>query len=211
MKPRALLTGAAALAILTACSSTSEGAVEPEAPPSQTSSPASPTGLPLTAHVVTDLVGFSPSQEPVVQDVATFAQDHDKTAADLIASGLISGTTVHFEPDSKVPGNAISIAEQFATAEQAAVEGERLFAANAEPDKGATGVPLEVPGIPEVSATTITGTFRGQPFTSVEIVFVEAEVVHELFAIGAGRLVSSQDLVEAATELYVRVHDHPVE
>lgn len=209
MNPRLLLTTVAVLATLTACSNTPDTSTEEAAAP-ETSASVPPTALPLTSHVVTELAGFKSGAAPVVQDLPTFAKAHHKTVAELTKIGLTSGTTVPFKPDADIPGNAFSIAEQFSSPEEAATEAARLYAANAEPDEGATGAPLDIPGIPGVKATRVTGDVEGNPFTSVEIVFVDGNVVHELFAIGGGPVVSPPEMVAAATVLYTEIHGHPV-
>ncbi len=208
MNPRPMLATVVALVGLAGCANGTESRAA--GGPDQTTSTATAAAVPLAQHVVTDLAGFTAKASPVVQDVEAFARAHEKDAAELTRAGMVGGVTVQFQPDGKIPGNALSLAQEFGTAEQAEVEAARLFAANAEPDKGSTASPLPVPGIPGARATSVTGSFKGQSFTSVEIVFVDETVVHELFAIAGDPVVSVPELVRAATGLYAVIHGHPL-
>lgn len=211
MTARLATFAAASLLVLAACSSTQNNSTQSRSSaPVEATTPA-PDPLPLTSHVVTELTGFTSNGTPTHQTVKAFAKAHHKTVAQLHAIGVVGGVTVKFQPAAKLPGNALSVAEEFGSADAATIEADRLFAANAEPDPGAKAAPLAVPGIPGVQAVQITGKFQGHRFTSVEIVFVQETVVHELFAIGAGPLVSVPDLVAAATAMFIAIDGHPLQ
>lgn len=189
---------------LTACGSNSSDSS------AQTSS--APKALPLSSHVLgaDTLKGFTAKGTPARQDLAAFAKAHDKTVAELEGIGLVAGSTQMFQPDKSQPGNALSIAEEFASAKAATAEADRLFAVNSKPDPGAKATALDVPGIPGVQAVEITGSREGHPFTGVEIVFTDGTVAHELFAIGVDPLVSTSTLVAAASKLFKDIEGHPL-
>lgn len=204
MYRRLAVSALAAALFLSACSSNDPDSTPPE------SSTSTPAAVPLTGHVVTSIPGFKAQAAPTLQDVAAFAAAHDKKATDLTAAGLVAGVTVQFSPEGDAPGNALSIAEQYATPAQASAEAKRLFAANSEPDPGATATPIAVEGVPGAMAVAITGEFQGHPFSSVEIVYVDGAVVHELFAIGAKPNVDPQAFTAMVTAIYAATSGHPV-
>ncbi len=200
--------GTALLVALTSCggsTATPTGAATP--PPEPT-----PAALALSEHVLsgTDLPGFVSDAEPTVQDLAAFAEEHDKDITKLERSGMVRGTTVQFEPATQAHAFALSIAAQYTTEDAAQREADRLFAANSEADPGMKVTPLEVPGIAKAQAVTKTGARKGTPYTGVEIVFVDDTVLHEVFAIGTDPVVSVASILESVQSLYAKVHGHPV-
>jgi hypothetical protein len=212
----ALATTALLLTLATACGTDDDpaaSATEPATTPpvAQTSAPA-PAPLGLDAHVVAghDLPGFVAQDEPVVQDLKTFARQHDKTVAELRRTGMVAGAGVMFDPAGAGEGFGMSVAARFGTEDQATTEAERLFAANAEPEDGMESSPIEVPGVPGAHAVTLSGRQGGTSFTGVEIVFADGVVTHELFAFGEDSDFDPQAMVAAATELYERVAGHPL-
>lgn len=194
----------AALALLSACSSGSDGAKEAVA--------ATPSPLPLTAHVIPadGLPGFEADGAPTAQTKAEFAEQHDKTVAELDKIGVLSGAGLEFSPDDKNPGIGMSIALQFSSAEEAEAEAARLFASNSEAEEGTTATMVDVPGIPGGKAVQLDGEMKGQPVRGVEIVFVAEDVLHEIFAFTLVDAISVEDLIAAATELYDEVDGRPV-
>ena len=167
--------------------------------------------LPLSDHVVTKSDNFKLTEKPTVQSVDEFAAAHEHNASELQERGLVRGTTAEFAPkDEDFFGHALSVAEEFETAEQAQAEADRLFASNSEPPPGATVRPLEIGGIPGVQAVAITGDFEGTSAAGVEIVFVDGNVLHEIFAMGAESLINVDDFVAAAEALYASIADHAV-
>ncbi len=209
MNPRLATLAIVTTLWLSACSSSDTESATSNPRPSS-AAPVTETPLALTSHVIANLPGFKASAEPQLQDLVAFAKAHDHKAADLEAAGLVAGVTVMFTPNGEVPGNALSIAEQFSTPAQATTEAQRLFAANAEPDPGATATPITVDQIPGAQAVAVTGKFKGHPFSSVEIVYVEGSVVHELFAIGGDPLVDPTAYVEMISELHQSTSGHPI-
>ena len=92
--------------------------------------------------------GFTTEAVAEYQDLATFAAEHDKTVAELRKTGMVAGSSLVFEPTADVEGFGLSVAAEFETDAQAVTEGNRLFAANSEPEKGSTVTALDIPGIP---------------------------------------------------------------
>ena len=172
---------------------------------------AAPSALGLEAHVVDGdaLPGFAAHGRPVVQDLKTFAREHDKTVAELRRTGMVAGSSLMFDPAAG-DGFAMSIAARFADEDQARTEAARLFAANAKPEDGTRVAPLTVPGVPDARAVTLSARQGGTSFTGVEIVFADGVVTHELFAFGEESRFDPQDAVSAAAALYERVAGHPL-
>ncbi|MDZ5619563.1 hypothetical protein [Nocardioides bizhenqiangii] len=166
--------------------------------------------LTLDEHVLTEIAGFDADGTATVQGVAAFAKAHQHKPEELRERGLVRGVTQTFAPEGKAFGQGFSVAEEFATAEQAGDEAERLFASNSAPPRGAEAVPLEVPRVPDADAVVITGDFEGEPVTGVEIVFVDGVVLHELFVVGEDPLVSPAVLADAAADLYESVTGRPL-
>lgn len=167
-----------------------------------------PAPLPLTAHVLTDLAGFEAGETQLL-DVPAFAEEHGKTVAELEELGMVAAAATMFDPSSG-PGTAMSIAQQFEEADRAEAEAARLFAVNAEPDRGTSVAPLEVPGIPGAQAVTLAATQGGKELVAVEIVFVTEAVVHEVFAFSTVDGLDVDAVVASVTALYEGVAGRPV-
>jgi hypothetical protein len=204
MTVRQTFAAIAALTLISACSSTADGDTKAAV---ATRSPS-----PLTAHVIPadGLPGFSADGEPALQTKAEFAEQHDKTVAELDKIGVLSGAGLEFDPEDKNPGFGMSIALQFSSAEEAETEAARLFASNSDAEEGTTVKRLEVPGIPGGRAVQLDGEMKGQPVRGIEIVFVEGTVLHEIFAFTLVDAISVEDLIAAATDLYDEVAGRPV-
>src|SRR5687767_1522253 len=114
MMVRRSLALLAALSLFSACSAQSDD-------DETAAAEATPSALPLTAHVVPadGLPGFGADSEPVAVTKAAFAEQHDKTVAELDKMGMLSGASLEFGPDDENPGTAMSIALHFSSAEQA--------------------------------------------------------------------------------------------
>lgn len=208
MKLRSPLAALVALALFSACSPAPPGDAEAVA---AAPSP-SPSPLPLTAHVVPadGLPGFSAKGRPAAMTTAEFAAQHDKTEAELADIGMVAGAGLEFVPEGDAPGLAMSLAQQFASTGEAEREAERLFAANAEPEKGTTVTPIEVPEIPGGMAVQLDGKMGGQQVRGLELVFVEGDVLHEIFAFTLAEAISIEDLVTVATTLHAEVEGSAV-
>jgi hypothetical protein len=211
MKLRILLPALSLLLLPAGCGNDDPGPTAAE--PTASSSTPAPAPLPLTDHVVPpgDLPGFTTDAVAEHQDLAAFAAEHDKTVAELRKTGMVAGTSLFFEPTAEVEGFGLSVAAEFETEAQAIAEGNRLFAANSEPEPGSTVSPLDVAAIPGAQAVTLAGKDGGKTFNGVEIVFADGLVVHELFAIGEDPAIAVEDLVAVATALYERVAGHPLQ
>jgi len=219
---RRTLTGsAAALALtvsLTACSGDDPDrseASDAAAPTDATAEPiveeTSAAALPITDHVlgVDGLPGFAADGTPEAQTVREFATAHEKTVAELRRSGLRSGSTLTFEGD-EFEGFALSIAAAYVDAAAAETEAERLFTSNTVGDPAIEARPLSVPGVPGVRAASLHGSEDGTRLTGVEIVFVDGDVTHEVFAVGEAKGFDLDAVIAAVTELHARVAGHPL-
>ncbi len=204
MMVRSSLAAIAALTLFSACSAGSDNSPQKSA--------ATPDALPLTSHVVAaeDLPGFSTDGEAKALTKAEFAEQHDKTVAELDEIGMLSGAGIEFTPDDENPGTAMSVALLFSSAAEAEKEAARLFASNSEAEDGTTVTPVEVPGIPGGKAVQLDGEMEGQQVRGLEIVFVEGAVLHEVFAFTLAEVFSVEGLIAAATDLYNTVDGRPV-
>ena len=194
------------LLALTGCAEDTRSAADAPAPAAATTT--APEPLPLTSHVLTDLAGFEAS-EPQLLDVPAFAEEHGKTVAELEEAGMVAAAATLFDPASG-PGTARSSAQQFDEPGRADAEAARLFAANAEPEKGTTVSALQVPGIPGAQAVTLAASQGGKDLAAVEIVFVTDAVVHEVFAFSTADGLDVEAVVASATALYEGVEGRPV-
>ena len=209
MNKRLLLATLPFLLLPTGCgahdanpTSASERSAEPSSPP-----------VGLAGHVVPadGLPGFTSDSEARRLSLASFAEEHDKTVAELRRSGMVAAASMVFEPSTKRQGFGLSVAAEFATEKQAEAEADRLFAANSEPEEGSTVAPLQVPAIPGAQAVTFTGSDGGLSFIGVEIVFTDGLVMHEIFAMGEAPVLDVADVMAAATALYERVAGRPLD
>lgn len=209
---RGLAASAAVLALalsITACGDddpdpkpTTQDATTPAAEPA-------PEPLPISEHVlgVDELPGFAAEAPPEVQSLHAFAEAHEKPVAELRESGLRSGSTLFFE-GAAFEGFALSVAAEYVDATAAETEAARIFASNTEGDPAIKARPLTVPGVPDVRAASLHGTDGGTRLTGVEIVFVDGEVMHEVFAVGEASAFDLDAVVAAVTGLYDRVAGH---
>ena len=209
MNKRLLLATLALLLLPASC-----GNDDPE-PTSATEPAAEPAAAPPLTHAehvvpADGLPGFTSDNEARRLSLSTFAEEHEKPVAELRRAGMVAGASMTFEPATKVQGFGLSVAAEFATAEQAEAEADRLFAANSEPEQGSTVDPLQVPGIPGAQAVKLAGSDGGLSFRGVEIVFTDGVVMHEIFAMGEQPAIVVADVVAAATALYERVAGRPL-
>lgn len=208
-----LATGAAGLVLaisLTGCGSDDDqSAGAPETTPVAEETQAAP--LPITDHVLggDELPGFAADGAPEVQSLAAFAEAHEKPVAELRESGLRSGSTVFFEGED-FDGFALSVAAEYVDSGAADAEAERLFASNTEDDPSIEARPLEVPGVPDARAASLHGNDDGMELTGVEVVFVEGEVMHEVFAVGQASGFDLDAVLAAVAELHERVAGRPL-
>ncbi len=184
----------------TAAESSSPPVVEPE-----------PQPLPLLAHVLPAdaIAGYAADGDAEVLSLAEFADAHGKTPAELRASGFVEAAALQMAPVTG-EGFAMSISAVYATPEQAQAEGERLFAANSEPDPGSSAELVDVPGAPDVDAVRLTGRKGRKAFTGVETVFVDGAVLHEVFAVGVDPLLDVDALLAVVADLHDEVVGHPL-
>ena len=212
MQASTAILASSLLLALTSCASaeTTDPTVATPTSPAAISEVPEPEPLPLTAHAVSRLVGWTPDGPPQQGSLKSFARSHREKVSELTEKGVIAGVTVMFQPEGKAKANAMSTVEVFASDEEAQAEAARLFTVNSEPEPNSNASPLKVPGIPNAQAVQITGAFRGQPFTKVEIVYVQGAVLHELFAIGVDPVVVVPAFTDAALEAYERTAGHPL-
>lgn len=209
--PQMLSVAVLALAVtLTGCGADEPARDRPAAasPPETQTSAAAPAPLPITAHVVTALPGFEPDGRAEAQDARAFAKEHEKDAAELRDAGFVSGSSLFFS--GKGQDFALSVAGAYDDADAAVAEADRVFANNTEGDPSIDVTPIEVPGVPEARAATLTGKQGGTSYTGVEIVFVTDGVLHEVFAVGETRRFDVGAVVSAVTLLHEEVAGHPL-
>jgi hypothetical protein len=168
------------------------------------------TPVALTAHVLLakEMPRFSRVGRVTRQDVRAFARAHNKTPAELSKTGLTAGVTAQFLWKDHI--QAMSIAEEFASDKSAAAEAVRLFRSNSQPEPGATASLVPVTGIPGAKAVTQSLRHSGRSITTLELVFSNGRVTHEIFALGLKKYVSIPDILAAARSLYARINGRPL-
>lgn len=199
MKVRHTLAAVAALALFAACAGETSAQARPKS-----------EALPLTAHVVDALPGFTASGTAQLLSREEFAEQHDKSVADLEKAGVLGASVQEFVPDDEAPGMAMSIAVQYRSTAAAEKEATRLFASNSAAEDGTTVTPVDVPGIPGARAVQLDGEMDEQQVRGLEVVFVEEKVVHELFAFTLSSGISVADLIAAVSEMYTEVQGRRV-
>ncbi len=208
-----LAAGAAGLVLaltLTGCGSDDDQpAAAPAKPPAVEET--QPAPLPITDHVLgaDELPGFAADGAAETQDLAAFAEAHEKPVAELRDSGLRSGSTLFFEGDA-FEGFALSVAAEYVDSGAAEAEAERLFTSNTEDDPAIEARPVEVPGIPDARAASLHGSEDGMELTGVEVVFVDGEVMHEVFAVGEASGFDVDAVLAAVADLRERVAGRPL-
>ncbi len=170
---------------------------------------AEPAALPISEHVLDELPGFAADGRAEVQSLRDFAEAHEKPVAELRASGLRSGSTLFFE-GADFEGFALSVAAEYVDSAAAESEARRLFTSNTEGDPSIKARPLTVPDVPGVRAASLHGSDGGTRLTGVEIVFVDDQVMHEVFAVGEATSFDLDAVVAAVSDLHARVAGHPV-
>jgi hypothetical protein len=207
--PARLLLGTTALGLAVALAGCSADAADD--PEQDVATAPAPEPLPITDHVLDadGLPGFAGQGDAEAQDLRAFAEGHEKSVAELRRSGFRSGATLFFEGDGQ-EGFALSVAAEYADAGAARDEADRLFTSNTEGDPAIRTRPLDVPGVSDVRAATLHGSQGGTRLTGVEIVFVDGEVMHEVFAVGEAGSFDLDGVVAAVTALHDQVAGHPV-
>lgn len=214
--PTRVLVGTTALAlalVLAGCGEDDESGGQRDSAASTPASdpPDEPEPLPITEHVLGagGLPGFAGQGTPEPQDVRAFAKEHEKSVEELRESGFRSGSTLLFEGEGQ-EGFGLSVAVEYADPAAAEAEADRLFTSNTEGDPNVRARPLEVPDVPGVRAASMHGSDRGMRLTGVEIVFIDGNVMHEVFAVGEAQSFDTDAVVAAVTALHERVTGHPI-
>ncbi|MFY9264625.1 MAG: hypothetical protein WAO61_04270 [Solirubrobacterales bacterium] len=170
--------------------------------------PPAPISIDQRPITSAELGGIAVADQPEPQTVAQFAKAHNKTVAELKATGMTSGTAQQFKLNG--PGTTFSVVAAYETPEQAKTEAARLFKSNSTQDEGVKVKPLEISGVPGAQAIALSGEQDGQDFTGYEIVYSDGNLVYELFAIGSTEEVSSSAGMKAVQSQYDRVQGHPL-
>ncbi len=200
------LTAALALTLSACADGDTKGGSKPDARQQTTSTSAAP--LEITDHVLPAdaLPGLTADGRAKEEDLADFAEAHDKTVAELRRSGFETASSLFFSGRERDFG--ISVAVQYADEAAADAEADRLFRSNTEGDDSIEVRDLEL-DIPEVRAASLHGAEGGTDYTGVEIVFVEGDVLHEVFVIGESARFDLDGVVASVTDLYDEVAGRP--